>query len=357
MPAEMHRILISAALLVEERMTGLERFSLDLLRALRSTCPPHRELIIAGPRWLNDHFDGVVESPPAHWPRPLVNELWLAALLRRHRPDALHTLVYAPPVLSRSPWIGTVHDLVPWQRRETLGTAGKWYLGPTTRRAVRRRRPLLLITPAETTATALREITESPVVTIPEGVSSAFTPRPKAPPSGDCRLLSVGTIEPRKDLATLAKATDILRARGRQVDARVVGRRGWGEGPPAQLRELGYLSEDSLIGEYYNAQLLVAASTMEGFDLPVLEAMACGLPVVASDIPVHRELFGSAARLFPVGDADALAAAVEWLLDHPQEREAQREAGLRLAADYTWEAAARRVHGVYDDLAQTDDDG
>lgn len=209
----------------------------------------------------------------------------------------------------------------------------------------------MIITPAESTSASLRgAFPGATVVTVPEGVSSGFSPGAPASPGPPWRLLAVGTIEPRKGLGTLAAAVERLTTRGVVLSARVAGRRGWGAPLPPPLVELGYLADDALAREYRQAHLLVAGSDMEGFDLPVLEAMACGLPVVASDIPVHREYFAEAARLVPPRDPDALADAIGQLLTAPDERHRLRSLGLTAAQRFSWPVAARQVHAVYDSL-------
>jgi glycosyltransferase involved in cell wall biosynthesis len=347
------RIAVSAAMLTSNRVTGIERFTIGLLSALLENCPDHRELHLLGPAWLRDYVSAHVYSPPAQMPRPIINEIWVPTMLHRLQAQALHTVAYGPPLLLRKPWVATVHDLVPWERPETLGRAGRYYLAPSMKLGLRLRRRVQAIAPAEATAAGLRRLfgRHLQVWMVPEGVSGEFSPGPPPADGPPWRLLTVGTIEPRKGLPALAAAVARLATGGTVVEARVAGRRGWGTAfPPGALVELGYVSDDELREEYRAAHLLVAPSEMEGFDLPVLEALASGLPVLASDIPVHREHFGDAAVLVPPRDAEALAAGIERLLTDSRERERRRALGLKVAERFSWDAAARRVHAIYDGL-------
>ena len=153
--------------------------------------------------------------------------------------------------------------------------------------------------------------------------------------------LFVGTLEPRKDLATLVAA---LRRLGDSAPILVLaGPAGWGPEVdlPAGTVRLGWVDDDVLRSTVAGADLLVLPSRDEGFGLPALEALACGTPVIASDLPALREVLGDLATYAPVGDADGFAAA----LSAPP-------AGTRLtrqahAAAFTWKACAQRTLAVY----------
>ena len=111
------------------------------------------------------------------------------------------------------------------------------------------------------------------------------------------------------------------------------------------------LSEPDLVLAYNAADLLLWPSRFEGFGLPILEAMACGTPVVCSDGGALPEVAGEAARVHPVDDLAGMAASCVAILANPEEAAALRAAGLARAKAYTWEAAARAYCNVYHAVA------
>jgi glycosyltransferase involved in cell wall biosynthesis len=170
-------------------------------------------------------------------------------------------------------------------------------------------------------------------------------------------ILSVGTLEPRKNLPTLLRAFDRIVARPdgatAELDLVVVGGRGWRDRDllreiaarrtGGRLHVLGYVPERDLVTLYGGAEVLAYPSHFEGFGLPVIEAMACGTPVVATDVDALREVSGGAAVLVPVGDDAALAAAVAGIVGDPAARAAAAARGLARAGDFRWDKTAQRL--------------
>ncbi|MGC8827810.1 MAG: glycosyltransferase family 4 protein, partial [Anaerolineae bacterium] len=113
---------------------------------------------------------------------------------------------------------------------------------------------------------------------------------------------------------------------------------------------LGRLSDDDLVRLYQGAEVLVQPSLYEGFGLPVLEAMACGVPAACADWPALNEVAGGAALFFDPEDEEDMAGAVVELLTNPERRQALAEAGLARAAEFTWPAAARGALAAYREL-------
>ncbi|HUK13856.1 MAG TPA: glycosyltransferase, partial [Thermoanaerobaculaceae bacterium] len=159
-------------------------------------------------------------------------------------------------------------------------------------------------------------------------------------------LLQLGALEPRRGVDLSIAATRALRRHHGELGLVLVG----GvrapvrdlAAPPQWVRRLDEVDDALLPALFAAAEAVLAPSRGEGFDLPVLEALACGAVVVASDIPVHREHFAAAVELFASGDAEALAAAIATVLEDSARMASLREAGPRLAAAFTWEEVARR---------------
>jgi glycosyltransferase involved in cell wall biosynthesis len=168
-------------------------------------------------------------------------------------------------------------------------------------------------------------------------------------------IVSVGTLEPRKNLPTLLRAFDRLRTQPEtaDLDLVVIGGRGWRDRElraeiasrlaSGRLHTLGYVPEGDLVALYGGAEVLAYPSHFEGFGLPVVEAMACGTPVVTTDVPALREVSGGAAVLVPLGDERALADAVANMVGDPTARAAARAAGLARAKTFSWEASAEHL--------------
>jgi glycosyltransferase involved in cell wall biosynthesis len=169
-------------------------------------------------------------------------------------------------------------------------------------------------------------------------------------------LLFVGAAEPRKRLPVLLAALAKLHREQPDTPPLVLaGPPGWGEPldtaglPPGSVVPTGYLPEEVLRRVVAGAVALAFPSVYEGFGLPPLEAMACGVPVVASDIPAVREVTGGLARLVPPDDADALAEGLADVLrsaSDPGEPAAAR-ARREHAAGWTWDRVARRTAAAY----------
>lgn len=173
--------------------------------------------------------------------------------------------------------------------------------------------------------------------------------------------LFVGSLEPRKNLRLL---WDALRRLQISVPVVLAGWHAWGEkswlqeavercGPGAPRTVLtGFVEDATLAALYSGASALVYPSLYEGFGLPVLEAMACGCPVVCSDIAALRETAGDAALFIKAHDPDDLARTLDSLIKDPRRREEYSRRGLERAARFSWEQTARGMMGVFQKVAE-----
>lgn len=192
---------------------------------------------------------------------------------------------------------------------------------------------------------------------IPNGIDlDVYRPGPvrHRRPGDPLAVLVVSRLAEDKDPVTMATALALLAKRGRKVSITIVGegplkgevtRRLDAAGVPTRL--ISYLPAPDLAEQYRNADVLVLTSPNEGSNQVTVEAMACGLPVVASDIPGIRENARGAGVLVPPGDAHAVAAALDRLADHPAEWLHWRERGLERARTLDWQDIARRVRELY----------
>jgi glycosyltransferase involved in cell wall biosynthesis len=280
---------------------------------------------------------------------------WLAG-----RVDVFHATNFVAPPARRAAVVVTVHDLT-YLRHPEMVTVASARFGDLVPRALRRGATVCTPTAAvgAEVADAYRLPPERLVVT-PLGVGPPWRDAVPADPAWLAQrglperyLLFVGSREPRKNLPTLLAAYRELLAGGAGAPPLVlVGPAGWGEvldlaGLPAEaVRTPGYLPDDDLARVVAGAAALVFPSWYEGFGLPALEALACGTPVVASDLPALREVLGDQAELVPRGDAAAMAAALAKVLADPG-GEPARAARRARAAGFTWSACARATLSAY----------
>jgi glycosyltransferase involved in cell wall biosynthesis len=317
------------------RRTGDETYVLNLLRGLGQLAGDLRILAVTRhPELVPDGIEPVALPARSQHLRMVAQ---LPLLLRRIRPDLAHFQHSLPLLAPRS--VVTVHDLG-FERDPTLMPAAdrlvfKRVVPWSARRALR------VFAVSERTKRDLLElyrVPEQKIVVTPNGVDPAFTPG-----SGDrSYVLFVGAIQARKNpLAALEAAQAVglpLVVVGPEKEPRLADELRAGG---ADLR--GYVEKETLADLYRGAAALVLPSRYEGFGLPVLEAMACGTPVVAAPDPALREVAGAAAVFAepPLGDALRRALA---------EHDALAAAGLERAQLFSWAETARRTLAVYREL-------
>jgi glycosyltransferase involved in cell wall biosynthesis len=171
-------------------------------------------------------------------------------------------------------------------------------------------------------------------------------------------ILNVGTLEPGKNQATLVRAFHRLKQQGLEQGLVIAGQKGWmyeklfrlvdGLDLRDDVRFVGHLPEDDLAAVYNMADLFVFPSLYEGFGLPPLEAMACGLPVVASRAPALAEVLDGAALLVDGRDASALAEASAKVLRDKRLRSRLRRQGPERASQFSWQRTARGTVAAYE---------
>ena len=255
--------------------------------------------------------------------------------------------------------VATVHDLAFLRRPDTVQQE--------TLDNLRRRLPGALfaagalIAVSEATARDLAELAgvgPRRVHVIHEGVDPAFTRVGAEPPPDlpERYLLFVSTLEPRKNVVGLLEGFRRAVAAGYPGDLVLVGRWGWHSGGTRQalaaspvahrIRHLDYLDREVLTTVMQRAEALVFPSFLEGFGLPVVEAMACGVPVIVSRCSSLPEVAGEAGIYVDPEDPGSIADAIGRVAGDPEERRRRSELGLARAARFRWEEAAAATVGV-----------
>jgi glycosyltransferase involved in cell wall biosynthesis len=281
-----------------------------------------------------------------------------------------HATDHLLPKLSTARSVFTLHDTAYLRYPEYYLPRNRIYLRVMMPRFLRRADRVIVVS-EHTRGDALRHYGLDPVSVdvIPEGVDPWFTPeqpparidavrrRFELPPR---YVLSVGTIQPRKNLVSLLEAFAVLRRREPDLGLVVAGARGWlyesffdrrrALGLEEAVVVTGAVSDDDLPALYAGAEVFAYPSVYEGFGLPPLEAMASGTPVVSSNATSLPEVVGDAGVLVEPLDVDAWVTEIDRLLHDDDRRRDLRDRGLARAQTFTWERAARRTLDVYGSL-------
>lgn len=364
-----------------EQGGGIGRYVRELTAALiRSDTQITYKLFVSGasrhklPHLQGDNF---VWKPTRLTPRWLAR-IWYRAYLPipvevfTGRVDLYHATDFVlPPTCSATRTVLTVHDLSFVRVPETTSPRLKAYLDVAVPKSVKRADYVL----ADSQATKddlvdLYQISPDKISVLLSGVdrrfvrvndrSSVLTTRNRYHFGSRPYIFSIGTVQPRKNYGRLIQALGAIRAEGYDIDLVIAGGRGWLEDPiyetisklkmDEHVHFIGFASEEDLPLLYSGAECVVFPSLYEGFGLPVLEGMACGTPVITSNISSLPEVAGDAALLVNPYDTDAITDAIRQILSDQTLRMTLIQKGYNRAKQFSWEAAAEKLKQIYLDL-------
>lgn len=364
-----------------EQSGGIGRYVRELVAAL---VLQHRQndyrLFVAGAKFP---FSPPFRSLGVSWFPTRIAPVWLARIWHRLRlplavevftgaVDLFHATDFVlPPTLPATKTLLTVHDLSFVRVPDSAFPSLKRYLEQVVPRSVIRADHIL----ADSSATKsdlvdLYGVLPEKVSVLLSGVSESFVQvrdkvvlmamRKKYALGEWPYLFTIGTVQPRKNYVRLIQALALLRARGFDLHLVIAGGKGWLDDPIYMaVREqkmqdyvhfIGFADEADLPALYSAAACFVFPSLYEGFGLPVLEAMRCGIPVVTSNVSSLPEVAGDAALTIDPYDVEAIASAIEQVLMSPSLCETLVTRGYVRAQQFTWETSARHLIDIYAQL-------
>jgi glycosyltransferase involved in cell wall biosynthesis len=302
---------------------------------------------------------------------PLVRiPLTLSRELRRNPVDLLHVQYTAPP-FAPCPIVTTIHDLAFEHLPETFNRRSWMQMRLTVRLTARRAAHIITVSDYSR-ADIIRTYRIPPerITVTPEAAAESFFPVRNETELKRIRetygiqenyILSLSSIQPRKNLVRLIEAYSCLRGVRPEVKLPqlvLVGKRGWLEHETFRAAErsalgneilfTGYVPEGDLAALYSGAICFVYPSYFEGFGLPVVEAMQCGVPVIAGNRTSLPEVLGNAGVLFDPFDTQALVKSLTQVLGDPEYRAELSSKGLERARNFKWQKTAQMTLGVYE---------
>lgn len=344
--------------------TGVGRYTFELVNALLTLPSKHEFILWAGVRKQRFYFESLQKTEPwsrATWVYSHVSPK-LAGVLFNYSPlhleylsgetDLIHLSDWTAPV-TRVPTVTTVHDLAFIKYPETVDPLIRHTQSIRLSRIISHGNHI--IADSLSTKNDLIEkyhLDESRIDVVYPGIGSSYNPssldeikRVKIKYSlPDRFILSLGTQEPRKNLERLIEAT-----KNQSLPLVIAGKYGWGKkvGNPAHVNVLGFVVEEDLPALYSSATVFCYPSLYEGFGFPVLEAMACGTPVVTSNISSLPEIVGDAAVLVDPVNIESIRSGIEHALVTSEKK---IKKGIQQAKKYSWNEAASQVMQIYEKL-------
>lgn len=359
------------------QLAGNETYATNLIEALAEIDSVNQYTLFVTRRAAADRLRG-------RWPNfsvrltlphsPIVRiPLTLSAELRRNPVDVLHVQFTAPPLVP-CPLVVSIHDLSFEHLPLTFKRRSRLQLRLTVRKSARR--AALVLAPSESTRRDILDtygLAPERVRTIPLAAADDYSPitddkelqrvRHTYGIEGDY-MLAVGSIQPRKNLTRLVAAYKRLRGERSAVKLPklvLVGKHAWlydetlraieQSGIKESIVLTGYVPNPDLVALYSGATCFIYPSYFEGFGLPPLEAMKCGVPVIVGNRTSLPEVVGDAGLLVDPFDVNDIASAIARLIDNSDLRSKLRVKGLKRAETFTWRETAERTLQTYTEAA------
>ncbi len=342
---------------------GIGRYARSLAAAMLPLLASDERLTLLVDPQQPFELDGATSLPVDASPFSLSQQWRVPQAVKAQRADLYHSPYYLMPCLPGAATVLTVYDVIPLRYPHFSSARSRLLFRLTTRLALRAAKQVIAIT-ENARGDFIREfgVTPHQITAIPLGVEASFRPAAQAEISvarakhglPERFALYLGSNKPHKNLRGLVEAWLSLP----ENNAHLVVAGAWDDRYPEArqlaearggkaIRWIGRVAENDLPALYSAADAFIFPSLFEGFGLPVVEAMACGTPVVCSNTTALPEVAGDAAMLVDPNDASAIAGALERVLGDEQLRAELRAKGLARAAQFTWERTAARTLEIY----------
>lgn len=356
--------------------SGVSRYATELLSALIARNDGRRYALLSS-RALNGHTPaGAYAYNRVHFPN---RSFWMQAVLplelRQMGPQLCHFTNMIAPIFAPCPFVLTIHDLTLLLHPQTQPTKSLLGVKPMVVPAIRKAAAIIAVSHSvKQEIVQLLDVDAKRVHVVYEAASPSYRVITDQAELARVRgaydlhkpfILFVGTVEPRKNLGRLLEAFAQLRHAGHTEQLVMVGQLGWKYGAIVQqieelnqrspdmrdsVRLIGYVADDDLPAIYNLAAVVALPSLYEGFGLPILESMACGTPVLTSNISSMAEVGADAVVLVDPFDPANIADGLRRLLTNADLRQTLRTAGLARAREFSWARAGLETINVYEQV-------
>ena len=361
---------------VSDQRAGVGNYIVQLVRSLAAQDGGHDFTVFVDREQVKE-FEGLPRVRPlavavrGRGARLVWEQASLPGLARRERLDLLHSPHYTMPARLRTRSVVSFHDLF-FVTHPEWHVPAKRVLFPPIMRWSARHASHLIASSHSTRDDVIRVFGVPPdrVTVVPLGAGVEFAPAPPAAVAEVCGrhglapndyILSIGVLEPRKNLPRLVGAFARIAARAPDVVLAIAGKQGWQyeqiydqvqrSGLGDRVRFVGYVPHADLPALYTGARVFAYPSLSEGFGLPVVEAMRCGTAVVTSDVSSLPEVAGDAALQVPPDDEASLADALLRLAQDDSLRATLARRGIARGQEFSWARCARETLRVYEATA------
>jgi glycosyltransferase involved in cell wall biosynthesis len=371
------KIIVDATSLART-ITGIENYTKNLVLNLIDIKNEEFELILLFrneiPIYLREKQSGYKALVSPFRSQLLTEQIWIPYVVKKLRPDLTHFPAFPPPLLVKNNIVFTIFDATMWKHTNTLSLKNKLYMRPLSTRGIRIAEKLFTISESSkkeilnvfpNSLNKMKNlgisISDNFQIILNEDELKNTKVKFQIP---DKFLLTVGSLEPRKNLLFLIRSF-IKFKKDNLTDFKLVitGRSAWGSNEVKELISknslekdiilTGYIEDEELLSLYNLATYFLFPSIYEGFGLPVLEAMACGTPVIISNTSSLPEVAGDAALYIdPFNEGSLVSAMVEAIRDEKLYNDL-RSKGLKRVALFSWKKVAQDIFNEYSNISRS----